>query len=237
MKKRTNAVAVTLVLFFAIPAAMPLAKDISAGDSHEIQLSATGTLPSSLNSDPIGTMTALFAKNREMNELMSYLETAIRDKKFKDIGKIIITLRLGENSRKSDLDFLGETQKDASGNNVFINQKNLGLFLGSLVVSIKHAAFSEKERAEIVGNICSTILQSAATPTSAGLRNMATLGSEFAKGSGSGKTDKANEEYSKWVTRLVHLAYLTDPATGKFLDLKGNETFQTEYSYILARYQ
>ncbi len=189
-----------------------------------------------MDSNTTGMMTALFKYDREMDSLVNFLEVKINNKQFDDVSASINKLTRGNGLEKPKIEFLSEQQKDENGNSHFVNQKSLGRFVGAVAAATKHVAASKKEREAITTNIMITLFWAGTAHHPADLQATAAAGSGYMTERARRKSNEIDTKYADWTRRLVGIAYVKDPDTGAFIDLQGNEAFQNEFTYIMARH-
>lgn len=111
----------------------------------------TDALTKLMNGDTSGVMTALYREDPYMGALVSYLGEKVENREYRDISSLMARLRNGNDLKQNVIEFLS-----IKVNEVYVNQLNLGHFMGSLVAAIKNEASVEAERANIAEKIAAT---------------------------------------------------------------------------------
>jgi hypothetical protein len=203
------------------------ADSVRSGNNEYVIPKVTEALETSLATDTSSAMAALVLQDHTLAPLVTYLQELIRRKNYDGIAKLIDNLDHGTKTKVDMCDFLGQSGKNEKGETHFINQLNLGYFMGALVVAIKKTTWQQSERAAIARNIINSFLSvGTIASTSEGTVLSCGLTSKMAQ-----ETAKEIEaEACRWASGLMKLSRARNLKTGKYMRLAGNIEFETAFA-------
>lgn len=141
-------------------------------------------------------------------------------------------MRKGNDLQKNAAEFLNQKEGFAGGGEYFVNQKNLGYFMGSVAAAINNVASSEKDGASIAANIVTTLLWAGTAHHPADYQALAALGSGLANEAVRRIASSITDNYAQWKEHFYELAYVRNPQTGDFEYLPGTHEFNAAAALI-----
>ena len=210
---------VVIALFFARAAIADPGMNVDY-TAHPEKVNA---LTASLKNDATKTMKELLRQSRRLDALIAYLQVKIEKKEFADIADVLDKFRLGSGNEGDVCHFLGEKSADENGHKYFINQRNLGYFIGALTVAIRKASRRETKRAAIAENIVNSFL-SVGTITSLSQEGSSPL-CGLTRETVEKIIRKIRAKPCRWHSELYELSYPRNLKTGEVEPLAGESDF------------